>query len=108
LETIWWYLVDPSTRPGSYPIDLCEEHKAVSVQLGESQPLENFDSLFIRYIDDGDDVPTQLRDPAAVPDVVLSYTSDRVRGWESMNTSPWQSLEGLVRSAYTVTLYQLQ
>jgi len=108
LEAIWWYLVDPSTRPGSYPIDMCEEDKAVSVQLGESQPLENFDSLFIRYIGDGDDVPTQLRDPGAVPDVVLSDTGDRVRGWESMNTWPWQSLEGLVRSAYTVTLYQLQ
>jgi len=97
----WWSVVDPSTMEGSYPIGSLEKVEA-AFDLESSTDLVFIDSMFIRYVGDGDDIPCHVR--YGEPVQIYLSDSDVIRGWEGI--WPYQPLKGNVRSMFNINMYQ--
>jgi len=104
---VWWFYEEP---PLSYEtrIPLEEYFKPCKTvwSLKASFKLHIINSLLIRYVGDGDDLPSILRTGGFKPIVNYDGSNDRLQGWEG-NTN-WQFLKksGLVRSVFNIHVYQ--
>jgi len=101
----WFYEENPVT-PGRIPLDEYYESCHSMWDLYANGELQVTNSFLIRYVGEGNDLPTILRDGAFKTIVTCDSTEDTIQGWESVPNWHFLKKAGPVRSVFNLHVFQ--
>jgi len=101
----WFYEENPVT-PGRIPLDDYYEPCHTIWNLNANGELQVTNSFLIRYVGEGNDLPTMLRDGAFKTIVTCDATGDVVKGWEGVPNWHFLKKAGPVRSVFNLHVFQ--